>query len=427
LSIQLNLPLHPGQLEVYRDPHRFKVVAAGRRWGKTHMACVYLLMKALENTKLVNGRDRSLRDIECWYIAPTYEQGKRIFWNLLKNMAGSLVAKTWENESRLQLVNGRGVALHGSDRPERLKGVGLSAVVLDEFASMKEDTWNEAIRPTLADVAGEALFIGTPLQKNHFYDLYLQALSSDDWGAYHFESETNPYLPPEEIAAAEKTMPREKFLQEFRASFETGGGLVFDYPIVTVSEIDVPRDGQVYVAMDPAGFYTEAQSRQGNRRLDETAIAIVKVNRDGWWVLDVQHGRWDVRETSVRFLREVQKHRPIMTGIEKGMQRNAIMPYLSDQSRRLGVYVQPMELTHGGQAKASRIAWALQGRMEHGRIHFVEGDYLKAMKEQIYDFPNGRHDDMLDALAYIDQIAQTVYHEDTVIDTWQPLDQAVGL
>lgn len=425
--MQLELSLHSGQREVFSDPRRFKLVAAGRRWGKTHMSAVYALTKALQGEKKVNNRPRSLRDLEVWYVAPTYDMAKDIFWGLFKRLAEPVIEKVWENDGKIQLKNGRCIQIKGSDRPDRLRGVGLSAIIMDEFASMKQETWDTILRPTLADVEGEALFIGTPLRKNHFYDLYLQALRDEDWGCYHFESKTNPYLPATEVRYAKQTMPREVFKQEFEASFETGGGLVFDYPVITVSQDDVPLDGQIYLTLDPSGFTSETKARGNVSRLDEAAIAIVKVCKEGWYVLDIPHGRWDVRETSVRFLRECQKHRPIATGIERGISKNAIMPYLTDQMKRLGVFVQPMELTHGGQAKESRIAWALQGRMEHGRLFFVEGDYLQAITEQIYDFPNGRHDDMLDALAYIDQIASTFYLDDYVQDTWEPLDSAVGL
>jgi len=391
------------------------------------MACVYILFQAIQKTAVINGSERSLRDIECWYVAPTYDQGKRIFWKLLKNLAEPLTSKIWENESRLELVNGRCIALHGSDKPERLKGVGLSAVVLDEFATMKPDTWFEAIRPTLADVMGKALFIGTPEFKNHFYDIYLTGLTDPDWGCFHYESKTNPYLPQSEIEYARKTMPRETFKKEFEASFETAGGIVFNYPIIEVDAADVPADGEIYIAMDPAGFASAQQAKTAKHRLDETAIAVVKVNRGGWWVLDVEHGRWDVRETSIKFLRMCQKHRPVLAGIEQGMAKNAVMPYLEDQMKRLGIYPNIRELTHGGQNKSSRIAWALQGRLEHGRIHFVRGDYLIPMKEQIFDFPNARHDDMVDALAYIDQIASVMYLDEIMQDDWEPLDTAVGL
>lgn len=424
--MELNFSLHPGQLQVFKQPSRFKCIAAGRRWGKTRYAAVEILTKALEEETTVNGRPRSLEGMEVWYVAPTFDQARDIIWGLFKQLAQPVIRKTWENDGKIQLLNGRCIQIKGSDRPDRLRGVGLSHVVLDEFASMKPVTWEEILRPTLADVAGSATFIGTPLGKNWFYDLYTQALVEDGWTAWHFESADNPYLPHAEIEAAKRTMPREVFKQEFEASFHQSGKLVFPYDLQVIPEKDVPVDGPTYLAVDPAGFYTEGQIRQRVQKLDETAIAVVRVTPQGWYVLDVPTGRWDVRETSIRILREAQKHRPILLGIEAGMQKNAIDPYLRDQMRRLNVYPQVVPLRHGGKDKASRIAWALQGRMEHGRIFFQEGDYLKSLQEQIHDFPYGRHDDMVDALAYIDQIASTLYVDEAVQDTWTPVDTGVA-
>jgi phage terminase large subunit-like protein len=424
---ELNLSLHPDQLEVFKSPERFKVIAAGRRWGKTHLAVVELLTKALEESATVNGRKRSLKGMECWYVAPTFQQATDICWNLIKTIADPIISKTWENDAKMLLANGRYIQLKGADRPDRLRGVGLSHVIMDEFASMKEETWSSILRPTLADVGGSATFIGTPLGKNHFYDLYQHASTAEQWGAWHFESQSNPYLPKEEVAAAKATMPREIFQQEFEASFEQSNKLIFPYDVIEVRKDDVPADAIVHIAVDPAGFSTDSGTRHKYSKLDQTAIAVVAVNPSGWWVLDVVAGRWDVRETSLHILRECQKHRPVSVGIEGGMARNAILPYLQDQMRRMNVYPNLIEVKHGGKDKTSRIAWALQGRMEHGRIHFVDGDYLPGLKEQLWDFPFGRHDDMVDALAYIDQLAMVTYRTDMVQDTWEPLDAAVGL
>ena len=425
--MEINLSLHPGQLGVFQAQARFKVVAAGRRWGKTRFAAVELLTKALQDHCWVNRKKRSLRGVEAWYIAPTYDQAKDIVWGLLKDLASDLITKTWENDGKLQLANGRIIQIKGSDRPDRLRGVGLSHIVLDEYASMKPQTWETILRPTLADVSGSATFIGTPLGKNHFYDLYRGAFQKKGWAAFHFQSTDNPYLPAEEIQAAKETMPREVFLQEFEASFEQSNQLIFPFDLIECDERDIPPDSVTYMAIDPAGFATEGQARLQNTRLDETAIAIVSVSREGWWVRDIISGRWDVRETSIRIIRAAQQYHPVAVGIEKGMARNAMLPYLTDQMRRLNSYPNLVEVTHGGKNKASRIAWALQGRLEHGRIQFARGEYLPKLKEQVWDFPFGRHDDLVDALSYIDQIATIAYRDDWIEDSWEPLDQAVGL
>ena len=106
------------------------------------------------------------------------------------------------------------------------------------------------------------------------------------------------------------------------------------------------------------------------------------------------------------------------------------MPYLSDNMRRLNVFPYITELTHGNQKKYDRIVWALQGRMEQGRLTFQDGDYLDKLFDQMLDFPNPlAHDDMIDSLAYIDQIAQANYHmgEDIGQSDWEPMDSISGM
>lgn len=433
----LTFNLHPGQREVFFHPARFKVVPAGRRWGKTSLARMWLLHEAVQTHKEVDGQKKDLKDIEAWYVAPTYSMAAGIFWRQFKTLAEPVTRRSWSNDLTLELVNGRIVRAKGCDREEALLGPGLSAVVLDEFATTKPIVWEEVLRPTLADVRGKALFIGTPLHnpKNHFYDLWLLAHDAEDWAAFDFETLDNPFIPEEEVEHARQNMPKEAFDRQFRASFESGGGYVLDFPIETVET--APGDGLVFMAVDPAGFQTADEVRKKGEKRDETAIAIVEVGKQGWTILDIVTGRWDVRETSIRILREAQKHRPVLVGIEKGMLRRAMEPYLFDQSARIGVFPRFTDMSAAGRktgvpigeqgpGKTNRIAWALQGRLQQGKITAVQGDYLPRLMEQLRDFPNGRHDDMVDALSYIDQISRTIYMEDVITDDLIVMDEAIG-
>ena len=102
---------------------------------------------------------------------------------------------------------------------------------------MKEDVWTAIIRPTLADVKGGALFIGTPNGKNQFYDLFLNAKDEntfDEWGAWTYRSLDNPFLDPEEVILASKDMPLEFVKQEFEASFSSFGGTIFKSDMLEV-------------------------------------------------------------------------------------------------------------------------------------------------------------------------------------------------
>jgi phage terminase large subunit-like protein len=424
----VDIRLHERQAEIFYDDHRYKVVAAGRRFGKSYLAAVTLFVEAAKTEKVrTDGVRVDLSLEEVYYVAPTFDQGKKILWPLLKELGQSLIRNKWENTGELELVNGRRICIKGSDRPDTLRGVGLSYVVLDEFAFMKEEVWDLIIRPALTRAEGGALFIGTPDGKNHFWELYQRGLVDDsgEWKSWHFPSSDNPFLPQTEIAAARAEMSNDRFKQEYEASFEGGAGTVISrdmFPIIARR----PDVGDYYVAIDLAGFEATEGGRK-IKRLDDHAIAVVLNHQGGWCVEEIVHGQWDVRETALRIVKAFRDYRPQRLGIEKGMAKNAVMPYLLDEMNRLGTFFNVEDLTHGNNKKTDRIAWALQGRAEKGRIQLVRGAWNKVFLDQVDDFPSPlAHDDLLDAVAYIDQLADPWMDGPSVIDDWKPIDAVAG-
>jgi phage terminase large subunit len=214
----LEVKLHEKQQEIFNYNSRFKVIAAGRRFGKSRLAAWILVIEALKSTE---------KDV--FYVAPTFQQAKDIMWSLLKEIARDVTASAHENTAVLTLTNGRKIYLKGSDRPDTLRGVGLAYVVIDEYADMKPQVFEQILRPSLADVRGGALFIGTPKGRNHFYELYKYAETGKDkdWKAFHYTSYDNPLLPKDEIEASKKSMSSFAFRQEFMASFEAASRDLF--------------------------------------------------------------------------------------------------------------------------------------------------------------------------------------------------------
>ena len=426
---EVTFNLHPAQLEIFNSDARFKVVAAGRRFGKSYLSAVMLILEGLKDID-EHGHDLGGKDV--YYVAPTFQQGKDIMWQLLKVLGQDVITQTYENTGMATLVNGRRIHIKGSDRPDTLRGVGLSFVVLDEYASMRPEVWEQILRPTLADVKGHALFIGTPDGKNHFYDLFVEADKDEEWETFSYVSTDNPFLDSKEIESARNTMSHQSFKQEFEASFQSFGGNIFQEEYIKVEEDnDRAYDGTWYLSVDLAGFADLAGNLNAKlKRLDRTAISCVKVGTDGWYVDDIITGRWGIRETSLQILRACQKYRPTCVGIEKGALKNAVDPYLHDQMKRLNIFPNIIETTHGSQKKVDRITWALQGRLQNGRIVFNDGPYLKQLRDELVDFPNPMsHDDMIDSLAYIDQIALVNYsiYQDGYEDEWEPLDSIAGI
>jgi predicted phage terminase large subunit-like protein len=424
----VEISLHDRQAEVFYDDHRYKVVAAGRRFGKSFLAAVTLFVEASKNHKVrSDGVEIDLALEKVYYVAPTFTQGKEILWPVLKQLGHDLIAQAYENEASLRLINGRTIHIKGSDRPDSLRGTGLSYVVMDEYAFMKEEVWEMIISPQLSRSEGGALFIGTPDGKNHFYTLYLMGLDEHfpNWKSWTFTSEENPFLPREEIEERRKNMSAERFEQEMEASFEGGSGLIMTADMFPIVEHE-PYPGDYYIACDLAGF-EKVEGGRKLKKLDDHAIAVVKNHAGGWCVVDLIYGKWDTRETALRIVKSFRDYRPLKLGIEKGMAKNAVMPYLEDEQNRLNTFFHVEDLSHGNQKKTDRIAWALQGRAEKGRIQLLRAPWNQQFLAQVQDFPSQlAHDDLIDAVSYTDQLADPWWSGPDSIDDWAPIDELAG-
>ena len=415
---ELNIELLPWQQEVWNDKTRFKIVAAGRRTGKSRLAAWMLILRALQTEKG-----------HVFYVAPTQGQARDIMWQTLLELGNPVIVSSHINNLQLKLVNGATISLKGADRPETMRGVSLRFLVLDEYADMKPEVFEQILRPALADQKGDALFIGTPMGRNHFYDLYQYGELGDDptYKTWHFTSYSNPLLDSEEIDVAKKSMSSYAFRQEFMASFEARGSEMFKEDWIKFGEPDDEEVGDYYVSIDLAGFEEVNKKRTKNSNLDETAIAIVKVNPNGWFVENIIHGRWELSETARKIFEVVRDYEPIRVGIEKGIARQAVMSPLTDLMKRNQRFFTVEELTHGNRKKTDRVMWALQGRFENGYITLNKGEWNSRFLDQLFQFPDPlTHDDLVDALAYTDQLAKVAYHYDFEIEDEEILDIVAG-
>jgi predicted phage terminase large subunit-like protein len=413
----LKVELLPWQQEVFEDSSRFKVIAAGRRTGKSRLAAWKLIIEGLQ-----------CKRGHVFYVAPTQGQARDIMWQTLLEVGHPVIASSHINNLQIKLVNGATIALKGADRPETMRGVSLSFLCMDEYADMKPEVWEQILRPALADQKGDAMFIGTPMGRNHFYDLFQYASISEDeqWKGWHFTSYDNPLLDEEEINAAKKSMSAFSFRQEFMASFEAAGGELFKEEHIQFSE-EEPDEGQFYIAVDLAGFADVQSATTKTNRLDQTSIAVVKAGTEGWWVADIIHGRWGVEKTARKIFDAVRDYQPVAVGIEKGALKNAVYPYLNDIMKSNQRFFRVEELTHGNKRKIDRIVWALQGRFEHGKITLNKGDWNTEFLDELFQFPNKLvHDDLIDSLAYIDQLAQVAYAIDYEEDEYELTDYYSG-
>ena len=204
--------LNKTRKEIILDPSRFKVIVAGRRWGKTILSLMYLL------------KDPFHQGERRWFITPTYKQGKMIVFPILRQMfSGFAGAKLNETEMSVMFDNGAELSVKGADNENALRGVELTKCVMDEMAYIKPHVWEEIVYPMLATTKGSVLFIGTPNGYDTMYDLYSRGQSESDWKSWQFKTIDGGFVPADEIARARRTMDGVRFRQEFEASFETSG------------------------------------------------------------------------------------------------------------------------------------------------------------------------------------------------------------
>ena len=230
-----------------------------RRAGKTTAALNFLQRSALTkpNTNYA-------------YIAPTYKMAKNVAWDVLKEYSRfmpGIVSK--ESELSVSYPNGSKITLYGAENPDRLRGMGLSGVVFDEYGMQPSNIFTEIIRPTLLENEGYAIWIGTPKGKNEFYRLYEKHKNDGDWFVRHLTVDDTGVIDKAEIENSLKTMSQEESSQELYCSFESPvKGAVYAEQISharaqqRIGIIPFHRDQKVYTVWDigvgPAmaiGFY----------------------------------------------------------------------------------------------------------------------------------------------------------------------------
>lgn len=274
-TVQINASPHPGQAKVHRDAARFKILACGRRWGKTRLGVNECLDVAAQG-----GR--------AWWIAPTYKTSE-VGWRPLRRIGAQAGAELRKADRQIFFPGGGEVAVRSADNPDSLRGEGLDFLVMDECAYIRERAWTEALRPALSDRQGRAMFISTPAGRNWFWRLYQRAATDSEWAAWSFPTSANPYIEPGEIEAARAMLPEQTFRQEYLAEFIEDAGLVFRNIRQCVGDApDKPDVNRNYaMGVDWAqqkDFTVLTVIEEASRRVCE----IDRFNQIGW---DVQRGR----------------------------------------------------------------------------------------------------------------------------------------
>lgn len=371
--------MHAGQRDVMFHAARFKVLACGRRWGKTRLGSLLCLKVAA-----AGGR--------AWWVAPSYKMA-RVGWRLITRLTKQIPqTETRKGDMIITLPTGGEIAVRSADNPDSLRGEGLDFVVMDECAFMKEEAWTEALRPALSDRKGGALFISTPKGRNWFWRAFQNAQNDSEWCSWSFPTVDNPYIDASEIEAAARSLPERIFRQEYLAEFVDDSSGVFRRVIdaATSQSLDSGIGRQYVIGVD----WGKMADFTVLTVLDVESKSVVHIDRFNKIDYQVQLGRLEAL---------VSKFRPISIIAEQ----NSIGMPLIEQLQRRGLPVRPFVTTNASKTQAIE---ALALAFERGDIAIPADDVLISELQAYemerlpsgamrYSAPEGLHDDCVMSLA----------------------------
>jgi phage terminase large subunit-like protein len=379
-EVEIAADLHPGQLEVHNSPARFKVLAAGRRWGKTRLGVNECLDVAAQG-----GR--------AWWVSPSYKTSE-VGWRPLRQITRKIPNAEVRLVDRMVTLPGGGfVAVRSADNPDSLRGEGLDFVVMDECAFMQREAWTEAIRPALSDRLGKALFISTPKGRNWFWENYQRGINGEQgWQSWTYSTSTNPFIDKGEIEAAKRDLPEIIFRQEYLAEFvDDQGGVFRRVQEAAILEPQDPQAGRQYVAgVDVASS------------VDFTVVTVLDAESKEQVFMD-RFNRVDYPVLIDRL--ESVYHRYHMTSMV--VESNSIGRPVIDELVSRGLNIVPFTTT---SATKQTIIQSLQSAFENGQIRILNDPILigellsfeskrNASGSFSYSAPDGMHDDTVMSLA----------------------------
>lgn len=397
--------LHPGQLEVLGDPARFKLLRAGRRWRKTGFAVVQAFFG-------YEGADRRYPgafeggQIGWWVPSMTsrYIVGD---WLPIRGMAAQVPGTRIEEANhRVVLPSGGSIMMLTGDNPDSGRGLGLDGAVLEEATLLSEQLWTETIRATLVDRRGWGLFIFTPKGLNWLHGLEKAAEHKPGWRTFHYRSDENPHIDPEELEELTHDMSTLVRRQEIDAEYVTFGAGMFDRSWIRYWRAGSNEGGEpgyllgeeTFVAADDCWRFSTADlAFSQEERADYTVISTWAVTPlRHLLLLDVVRGHIDGPNLPRTFRAVHDRLRPSYFVVEKtGQGALAVVGELE----RSGL---PIRRVRADKDKEAR-AIPATGRMEGGAIWFprpADVPMIDACEAELVSFPMGEHDDFVDTLAY---------------------------
>ena len=355
MNISLDYTPRTWQKECHLKKQRFSVYSLHRRSGKTELAIMELIDKAIKTDKELG---------MFVYIAPFLRQAKAIAWGRLKSKIEPLrrqsVIEINEGELSVRFKhNGAIIRLFGGDNPDALRGMRLDGCVIDEVAQIKNELWSDIVQPALSDRLGWSLFIGTPQGINLFSELYYKAIEEDDWAAARYTVFDTDSLHPDEVTRLKRDMSETSFAREYLCDFSAAG----DDQLIALADTEdaakrIYQDDHVrlfpiILGIDPARFG------------DDRSVVFRRQGKQAF--KPVVYRGIDNMELAARVANLIEEHKPDAVFCDAGAGSGVI-----DRLRQLSYDV--IEVPFGGKAtkpmqyinRRSEMWWLMKQWIEEG-------------------------------------------------------------
>jgi phage FluMu gp28-like protein len=368
IAIELPKP-HEGQRNVLESKARFRVLMCGRRWGKSLISKQYVITESLAGN--VNA-----------YITPTYSLAK-VFFDEIAKLIPNEVATANKSDLVFKFVTGGEIRFFTGERLDNLRGLKFHNVIIDEacYIPHLEDAWNNAIRPTLTDYQGRALFISTPRGKDFFYRLYLRN-GDKDFESFKYTTYDNPFINNKEIDDAKASLPEAVFEQEYLANPMENAANPFGMDFIRANIQTLSENKPICYGIDVAKSY------------DYTVIIGIDVNGSVCHYERFQ-ADWSATKEKIKQLEKVPKVIDA-TGVGD--------PIVEDLQRD-DYMIEGFKFT---STSKQQLIEGLVIAIQQGLVKYPEGtivdelslfEYVYTKTGVRYSAPNGMHDDAVCSLA----------------------------
>lgn len=371
------------QQAVLDSDARFKVVAAGRRSGKTLMAAAETVRRAISSDG----------DWHGYWVGAEQRHASTGFDLIDAAVPQTLTTKRNKSPPRtIEFYNGAKLEFHTSGGGA-LVSIGLDWAVCDEAGKdFPEESWTQELRPALSDREGDAMFISTPDGRGWFHDRYQRGQTEDysAWASWSWPTYANPHVPDDEIDDAKDGVPDRIFRQEYLAEFVDESGGVFsqlDERLFTLdSEPQSPtppfahgwdlarhEDYLVGIVLDAEGRVVHFERSQGDAWPQiQSKIEDAAARYDGRVAIDAS-----------------RDNKLIADLVDEGV---PIEPVKFSPKRKRELVENLITRVENGELAATNIE-QLRHELEIFEYEVTRGGSIR------YDAPAGFHDDTVDALA----------------------------